>query len=331
MNNPYQASGSGFVANNPFSSSAQSRYPDLQQSPDPNAQQQFAGWMNGGMQSPVGFQQQQQQGQPFQQQQEFGMGTGGYAPQSPTGAFQPQSSFGQQLAAGQINGSSYSYLQGQQSGPPGSPSYNPVQQQLQGYGNVAQFDPYNAIAQGWDGSSPATQQPPQQQQQYQPQSSNTLIPTSPVGPGPSSGPPTTTSTSATGQLHPREYIRINKVGVESWDAVTWRHLLGAFDALKDAWEARKKDILGNVSQLQAQLAYASYNYAPGQLQQEIARLQTMAKDAESNHDSVAASSFQMHEVFNNYRTTSDVANKSLVREASNAAITSLPDWPPLAY
>jgi hypothetical protein len=48
-------------------------------------------------------------------------------------------------------------------------------------------------------------------------------------------------------------------------------------------------------------------------------------------DSVAASSFQMHEVFANYRQSADLASKQRVREASNAAITSLPDWPPLAY
>jgi len=68
-----------------------------------------------------------------------------------------------------------------------------------------------------------------------------------------------------------------------------------------------------------------------QMQQEAARLQGMVKESESNFDSVAASSFQMHEVFANYRQSGDLASKRRVREASNAAITSLPDWPPLAY
>jgi len=105
--------------------------------------------------------------------------------------------------------------------------------------------------------------------------------------------------------------------------------LNAFDALKDAWEARRKEIEGNIAQLQQQMQYGGY-YA-GQIQQEIARLQTMVKDSDSNFDSVAASSFQMHEVFANYRQSADPASKRRVREASNAAITSLPDWPPLAY
>ncbi|KAJ7066943.1 hypothetical protein C8F01DRAFT_1119706 [Mycena amicta] len=303
MNNPY-ASGSEFVANNPFAPSAQSRYPDISsQSPVPN-QPQFTQWTGAMQQSPGGFQPQQQP--QFQlQQPQFGM----MSPGVQTSGFQPASAFGQQLAAGQMTGSSYGYLHGQNPQAP-SPAYNPVQQQLQSAGYAAQFDPYASIGQGWDGAGP----------QPQPSNSNNLIPTS----------PTTTSTSPAGHLHPREYIRVNKVGVESWDPVTWKQLLGTFDSLKDAWDSRKRDILGNVAQLQQQLPYAGY-YAPGQLQQEIARLQAMAKDAESNHDSVAASSFQMHEVFTNYRTSSDVAHKSRVREASNAALTGLPDWPPLAY
>jgi len=130
-------------------------------------------------------------------------------------------------------------------------------------------------------------------------------------------------------VHPREYIRIHKAEVESWDPAAWRGLLSGFDALKEAWETRKKEIEGNIAQLQQQMQYGGY-YA-GQIQQEVARLQGMVKDSELNFDSVAASSFQMHEVFANYRQSGDLASKRRVREASNAAIASLPDWPPLAY
>ncbi|KAJ7274415.1 hypothetical protein B0H12DRAFT_1088601 [Mycena haematopus] len=327
MNNPYASS--DFTANNPFVPDPQSRYPDLNGPPahDPSAVQ-FTNWLQPGGQSPMGMQNQQQA--PFQQQQQFQQqvspqfSPGGYFPQQQqaftpqsSGGFQPMSSFGQQLT-GQVNGSSYGYLQGQNAAV--SPGYNPVQQQLQNNpGYIAQFDPYASIGRGWDGTGSQPQQQQQQFSQGQPSNSNTPVTTSPGA----------FSTSPTGQLHPREYLRQHKREVESWDTNAWKQLLGAFEALKDAWEMRKKDIEGNIAQLQQQMQYGGY-YA-GQVQQEIARLQAMAKDCESTHDSIAASSFQMHEVFANYRQSSDVAGKQRVREASNAAITSLPDWPPLAY
>ncbi|KAJ7127011.1 hypothetical protein C8R44DRAFT_780175 [Mycena epipterygia] len=330
MNNPY-ASGD-FTANNPFVSDPHSRYPDLHGSPaqDPSATQ-FTQWLQPGAQSPMGQQ------PPFQQQQfqqqvspQFSPGyipqQGFAAPQSPS-QFQPTSSFGQQLA-GQVNGSSYGYLQGQNTA--AAPVYNPVQQQFQNNpGYIAQFDPYASIGQGWDGQMAASQQ---QQQQQQQQPSNSAQ--NPASPGAFS-----TSTSATGQLHPREYIRIHKAEVESWDAYAWKQLLQGFDALKDAWEARKKELEGHVAQLQQQVQQYGGYYAGQmqqmqqiqQMQQEAARLQGMVKESESNFDSITASSFQMHEVFANYRQSGDLASKRRVREASNAAITSLPDWPPLAY
>jgi hypothetical protein len=321
MNNPYASS--DFTANNPFVADPQSRYPDLNGSPahDPSAAQ-FTNWLQPGAQSPMGMQNQQQI--PFQQQfqlapQQFSSGgyapQQGFAPQSPSG-FQPTSSFGQQLA-GQVNGSSYGYLQGQNTAAM-SPAYNPVQQQLQNNpGYMAQFDPYSSIGQGWDGA-----QQQQQQQQFSQGPSS-------MAQSPAATPGGAFSTSPTGQLHPREYLRQHKAESESWDTYAWKQLLAAFEVLKDAWETRKKEIEGNIAQLQQQMQYGGY-YA-GQVQQEIARLQAMAKDCESTHDSIAASSFQMHEVFANYRQSSDLASKRRVREASNAAITSLPDWPPLAY
>ncbi|KAJ6619731.1 hypothetical protein B0H10DRAFT_1946558 [Mycena sp. CBHHK59/15] len=213
------------------------------------------------------------------------------------------------------NGSSYGYLQGQNTVVPQT-GYNPVQQQLQNNpGYIPQFDPYASIGQGWDGQ--AAPQP-----QVQP--SNPMQ--SPASPGALA---TSTSTSPTGQSHPREYIRTHKAEVESWDTYAWKQLLNGFDVLKEAWEARKTEIDGHVAQLQQQVQYGGYYAA--QVQQEAARLQGMAKEAALNFDSVAASSFQMHEVFANYRQSGDLASKRRVREASNAAIQSLPDWPPLTY
>ncbi|KAJ7756389.1 hypothetical protein DFH07DRAFT_820384 [Mycena maculata] len=312
-----------YPANNPFvAHSASNRFPDLNASPapDPSAAP-FTQWLQSGAQSPMG-----QQQPPFQQQASPQYNPGyfpqqGFAPQSQS-QFQPTSSFGQQLA-GPVNGSSYGYLQGQNMAPsPGG--YNPVQQQLQqNPGYIAQFDPYANL--GQLGSAQPQQQPPQlQQPQMQGQPSN--LSQAPSSPGGFFGG---TSTSPTGQVHPREYIRMHKAEVESWDTYAWKQLLSGFDALKESWETRKKEIEGNIVQLQQQ-QYSGY-YAPGQIQQEVGRLQGMIKDSESNFDSVAASSFQMHEVFENYRQSGDLASKRRVREASNAAIASLPDWPPLAY
>ena len=44
-------------------------------------------------------------------------------------------------------------------------------------------------------------------------------------------------------------------------------------------------------------------------------------------DSVAASTFQINEVFTGYRQSADPASKQQVHEALNAALKSLPDWP----
>lgn len=125
----------------------------------------------------------------------------------------------------------------------------------------------------------------------------------------------------------------------------------SFDALKDAWGQRKSEIeararaMGGAGLFAGGGGYGGYYGGP---QQEAARLEQLAKQAESNFgasvsvrvspgvlrlavDSVAASSFQMHEVFTGYRQSGDLASKRRVREAINAALTSLPDWPPQAY
>lgn len=45
-------------------------------------------------------------------------------------------------------------------------------------------------------------------------------------------------------------------------------------------------------------------------------------------DTIAAAHFQMKEVFGGYRQSTDAGSKKRVRDASNAALQSLPDWPP---
>ncbi|THV07413.1 hypothetical protein K435DRAFT_643849 [Dendrothele bispora CBS 962.96] len=325
--------------NNPFVSdptNAQSRYPDIDStgSPGPSSTQ-FTSWLQSGTssngfqmnQQPGMYQQQQPQPQPMQQQYMGGfVGNSGFAsPQLSSGSgFQPTSNFGQMMT-GQVNGSGYGYLAGQGNPvPQQQTSYNPVQQQLQSPSYIPSLDPYASIGQGWDGSG-----------QQQPTMVGGQGMQSPVSPGGSlggfSGIPMTTSTSSTGQPHPREYVRTHKAELEAWDQYTWKQLLNKFDDLKEAWQARKKEIDGKVAQLQMQMQYSGGGYYAMQFQQEIARLQGLSKEADSHHDSVAASSFQVHEVFQNYRQSGDLASKKRTREASNSALQSLPDWPPVVY
>ena len=188
-----------------------------------------------------------------------GMGIGGSLMSQPTG-FQPTSSFGQQLSS-QIHGSRYGYLNGQQQQQ--QSTYNPAQQQLSSPSYIAQLDPYSSIGQGWDGSQ-------SQSQGSQMQMQNPTGMQSPTGTGSFQGG---TSRSAKGEYHPREYIRTHKGEIESWDSYAWKQLLNAFDALKDAWETKKKELEGQASQMQMQVQYSGGGYYGAQLQQEATRLQ----------------------------------------------------------
>ena len=140
----------------------------------------------------------------------------------------------------------------------------------------------------------------------------------------------TTSTSPTGNSHPREYLRTHKAEIESWDGYAWQQLLNSFDNLKAAWEGRAKELEGKIGQLQMQLQYGGAYY-PAQIQQEQARLQGLLREAQSYSDSITASTFQLREVKEGYRQSSDHASKRRVRESSNAAVSGLPDWPPQVY
>ncbi|KAF8656190.1 hypothetical protein AX16_002628 [Volvariella volvacea WC 439] len=343
------------ISNNPFAAdptNAHSRFPDITGAGQNPAASQYTSWVQstGSAFSSPGYpsQLQQQQTNAYAQQSSFGQQSQppfminqqqGYS-SSPSQPFQPSSSFGQQLVAASttthISGSSYGYLQGQPTGLPSSQptGYNPVQQQLQSSGYIAQFDPYASIGQGWDGT---TQQPQQQFQQLQPQPQQHLIQQQasnqfliPIGTT-TTGAIITTSRGPNGELHPREFIKTHKSEIESWDTYAWRQFLNSFDSLKTAWENRKTELAGKISQYTTQLQYGGYGYYPGQLQQEITRLQGLQKEAEANFDSSAASSFQMNEVFTGYRQSGDAGSKRRVREASNAALQHLPDWPAVQY
>ncbi|KAF9048733.1 hypothetical protein BJ165DRAFT_1052404 [Panaeolus papilionaceus] len=337
------------LTNNPFvADSAANRFPDISGASGFNQQSQ--GSWNGGSTMNGGYSQQGQMGQPAgmyqqaqypQQQQQYqgngygmqqqGMSTGyaptGYRVQQPQTPhhFQPSSAFGQQLAAN-VNGSSYSYLAGQQQQQP-TTGYNPVQQQLQSPSYVAQFDPYSAIGQGWGDSSTSVQASNTASSGYGAQMGAAGSYGGMTGMGGSqvshqTGP---TAYSASGEPHPREYLRTHKAEIEAWNALSWRQLLGAFESLKRSWEGRKDELDRKVREAQVQLQYAGY-YAP-QVQAEVARLQALFKDAESNFDTVAASAFQMQEVFQNYRQSGDASSKRRVREATNASFQGLPNWP----
>ncbi|THH09156.1 hypothetical protein EW145_g2222, partial [Phellinidium pouzarii] len=117
--------------------------------------------------------------------------------------------------------------------------------------------------------------------------------------------------------HPREYIRAHKRELEEWDSMSWRQALNAFDALRAAWEAHR-------DQVDQRLRQGGYYLGPVEGQQ----LQNLQKEAGHNVDSITASSIQMQEVLQGYRQSSDFASKNRVRESLNAALQSLPDWPP---
>ncbi|KAG6820947.1 hypothetical protein H0H93_009183 [Arthromyces matolae] len=312
--------GSSAITNNPFvtdPTNAQARFPDLSTGSDTQSQ-----WStNTGIAFPPsqGLYQQQQVPQlspgynTSPGYQSPSPSSNGIVPQ-PTGLpFKPTSSFGQQLAAN-MSGTSYGYLQAQPIASQQQQSYQPAQQQLRNSSYLSEFDPYANIGQGWSGESQTKH--PVQQNQLNPSSQFQGAMTSP-----------STSTSPSGMLHPREFIRTHKAEIEAWDNYTWKQLLLSFESLKDAWEGRVKELEGKAAQLQMQLQYGTMNYHPAQIQQEGSRLQGLHKDAKLQSDSVAASAFQMQEVFQGYRLSADAAGKRRVREATNAALQGLPDWP----
>ena len=294
------------LTNNPFLSqtaqSVTSRFPDISSSiPNDSNTTSFVSWGDGSTMTRGGLPQQQQSSYqqlpaqiPYGSPQGYSMNNSGYA--SPTTQtfpspppFQMQSydnTFGQQQFTPHVSGSSYSYLSGTQQQP--NSSYNPAQQQLQNNpGYFAQFDPYGAIGQGWEGGAGRA-------------TNNNNNHFSSIGPSMSTGSTlssassTSTSFSSSsfgvgpkGDSHPRDYIRTHKSQVEAWDAYAWKQLLNSFETLKSAWDERKSELItrakGIISQGQTGMGYGGY-FAQ-QIQQEAARVQQVCR-GRSLHDTV---------------------------------------------
>ncbi|CCM00090.1 uncharacterized protein FIBRA_02117 [Fibroporia radiculosa] len=300
------------LSNNPFidhPANALARYPDIDGTDSP-AGTQYTSWLQQPSGSiagpnPSGYPEQGaspgyggRYHQPQVQPQETSWnGNGGYMQsqqgysgspvQNPqmTGrqGFQPSSSFGQQLAS-QVN-NAY--------GVPPQPQ--PQQAQYTGY-------PMSTSSQYSQGYQPGYT--PQQQQQN-PQYLTEFDPYAQSAGAPGSGgsqyrPP-----------HPREYVQQHKVELESWDGYAWKQVQNSFDALKEAWAARKRDIEARVRSYGGVGLFGGGGYGTmyGGQAQEVARLENLVREAELNFDSVAASTFQMHEVYTGYRQSGDLASK----------------------
>ncbi|KAI0303821.1 hypothetical protein B0F90DRAFT_1626274 [Multifurca ochricompacta] len=325
------------LSNNPFidhSANVASRFPNINtvsSSPGPSTPQYSGATWSQPQQppyqlssgfigaNPTGYAQQysqqpqwtQQPQQPQYQQPQF------QASYSPT-TFQPPNSYGQQLV-GQVNNLPVGYSQ-----PPiqtqytqASYSYQQPEQTNYGYPSqqqqlLSQFDPYSNL-----GQRPS-------------------VPVTNSG-GVGSPPP--------GIQHPRAYIRSHKAELEAWDPPTWKQVQNTFEALKAAWETRKRAAESQVRALGGTVgapaagsgggffsgagAYGAYGggYPTPQVQ-EIDRLNALIKEADSNIDTIAAAALQMSEVATGYRHSGDVASKRRVRESCNAAVTGLPEYPP---
>ncbi|OSD06591.1 hypothetical protein PYCCODRAFT_1464498 [Trametes coccinea BRFM310] len=330
------------LSNNPFidhSANALARFPDISATDDLSGSSgQYTSWMNRpqtsaintnqtgyfpqGVASPVGY-----GGGSYQAQQPNGWAPGGSGFSQPTpqppygqmmspppvqtqasGPFQPSSAFGQQLS-GQLNGAYGGAVPQQQpqfSGYPTSQQYGqgyqqgyPGQQQQQPSQYLAEFDPY-AQSQGSQASAPP-----------------------PVGPG-----------GQYNRQHPRQFVQSHKAELESWDSYTWKQAQNSFEQLKSAWEARKQELEARLRAMGGAGLFSGGGYGGmyGGPAQQYAQLENMAKEAGLHVDTVAAGAFQMQEVFTGYRQSSDIASKRRVREAINAALSSLPDWPqPLMF
>ncbi|KIY43984.1 hypothetical protein FISHEDRAFT_77904 [Fistulina hepatica ATCC 64428] len=319
--------------NNPFlnremTTGAEARYPSVESlSPEPDGSQ-FTSWMQPGSRI-------QSNGQLSTQippsstpsATQFGGVTGTVAPYdassssfAPVQPFQPTGLSAAPIGSSSLmTGSPYNYID--YSAPSQTAlAYRPAQEQLQNPGYVAQFDPYAATGNGWDSQPQGTQSSIPSSNQPFPFTTTSPIQTSPTG----------TTTSPTGEPHPRAYIRSHRAEIEAWDPYSWKQFMNTFDALKSAWNSRKRDLGNRCAELQTQVyqqaQYHGYMYVQ-QMQPEVDRLQTLEKQAESNVDSVTACSFQIREAYEGYRLSGDFASKRRVRESANAALQGLPEWP----
>ena len=50
-------------------------------------------------------------------------------------------------------------------------------------------------------------------------------------------------------------MRMYKAQLNAWDVYSWKQFLGALDALRNAWERRKRDMETTVSQIQMRMQF----------------------------------------------------------------------------
>ncbi|KAL5525801.1 hypothetical protein ACEPAG_7138 [Sanghuangporus baumii] len=248
---------------------------------------------------PSGYGMQPQPQQYLQPQMQQQQSYGAWQPQGPSS---PYSSYGSSTGYGsgpmspQMSGMPYQNTYGN-----GMPQQYPQQQQ--------QYSSYQ---------SPQYSGPSYNGQQgYGTQSQPNLSEFDPLRPQTASYNP---GPGPNGETHPRQFIRTHKQELEMWDSVAWRQALNSFEALRSAWESHK-------NQVSMRLREGGFYLGPV----EGPRLQGLQRDAEHNIDTVAASTVQMQEVLGGYRHSADLASKNRVRESLNAAIMSLPDWPPKSW
>ncbi|KAH9949906.1 hypothetical protein B0H21DRAFT_725198 [Amylocystis lapponica] len=292
------------LSNNPFidhPANALTRYPDIAGTDDPvGPSGEYTSWLQPSGSSlstnPTGYPGQGYSGG-YQQPQQTGWNAG-YPQQPQQGYVPPMQSL---QTSGQPFQPSSSFGQQLSAHVNGTGAYGGLPQPPQQYSGY-QAAPYGGG--GYQQPSYASPQNTQYLAEFDPYAQQAQAPT-PAGYG---------AQYAGSRQHPREYVQQHKAELESWDPYTWKQAQNSFDVLKEAWGARKREIEARAR-------------AMGGTAQELARLESLAKQAELNHDSVAASSFQMQEVFTGYRQSGDLASKRRVRESINAALTSLPDWP----
>ncbi|KAI8980198.1 hypothetical protein BD414DRAFT_493924 [Trametes punicea] len=335
------------LSNNPFidhASNALARFPDISTTDDlSGSSSQYTSWVNRpqtstrntnqtgyfpqGVASPAGY----PSGYQAQSPQPTGWistDNSGYSqpqPQPPygqmmspppaqpqqlsSGPFQPSSAFGQQLV-GQVN-SAY-----------GPNAAVPQQPQYSGYATSPQY------GQGYQPGFPGQQQPQQYLAEFDPYAQNQN------GQAGGSTPLGAPSGGQYRRQHPREFVQSHKAELEVWDSYTWKQAQNSFEELKSAWEARKQELEARLRAMGGAGLFggAGYGGMYGGAAQQYAQLENMAKEAGLHVDTVAAGAFQMQEVFAGYRQSSDIASKRRVREAINAALSSLPEWPqPLMF
>lgn len=112
------------------------------------------------------------------------------------------------------------------------------------------------------------------------------------------------------QSHPRQFVQENKQGLMSWDDYSWKQLFARVDALREAWEQRVAGIK----------AAANQGADPTSVEQ-------LRRDAENHVDSIHAAKMQMNEVKTGWKHSTDPASKARVREALNAGLSAMPEYP----